>query len=294
MDIRESIFEKYYENLCGVKSHPRIHLEPDIPDSITCPQCFKVIERSEIFNNNLFSLEHVPPESLGGKIETFTCKKCNNWSGHYLESHLTHSLDMANFLSGVPGSATDGIVKFSDDLYVTAELKYLDKDYLYIRADQDRSIPGSVEKSFKALEKGKFNLNLRSRGKRGKVIRPRRAEAAILRIAYLKLFSKFGYGFLLYPGAQIIRSQFKKPDEKILPHWGIFSGKGINQFDEGVYIITSPQELRSYMVIIELTQGNKTIQYSVLIPGPTKPHVGIYDYINANKKHINFTTNKLE
>ena len=297
MDIREMLFDKFYNNLCMVKSHSKIRLDPDIPNSIFCPQCLLVIERAHLADKEILTPEHVPPEALGGSIETFTCKKCNSWSGHYLESHLVHSLDMANFVEGVPGSAVDGIVKFSDDLFVTAELTYIDEGYLYIRADQSRSIPGSVEKSFETLHANQPEINLRTSGKRGKVIRPRRSEAALLRIAYLTLFSKFGYAFLLYPGAKIVRSQFKHPGEDILPDWGIFSDPFIQGQEPGIYIITKPPDLRSFMVIIELSQETKSRKYAVLIPGPTMPHFEIYEYI-INKKNVNelieFSAQKLD
>jgi hypothetical protein len=297
MDIRKKLYSLFYENLISVKSHPKVRLDPDVPNSIVCPQCFLLINQSQIYDNEIFSLEHVPPEALGGKIETFTCKNCNNWSGHYLESHLSHSLDMANFVEGLPGSSVDGIVTFSSDTKVNAELTYIDENYLYIKPDQSRSIPGSVKQSFESIESDAPDITLRTHGKRGKVIRTRRAEAALLRIAYLSLFAKFGYSFLLYPGAKVVRSQFKYPEEEILPTWGIFSDPFIQEHQPGIYIIKKPADLRSIMVVCELSYSIKTRNYGVLVPGPTEPHINIYDYLLSKRKKkepIKISANKIK
>lgn len=297
MDCRKILFNKFHKNLISVKSHPKVRLDPDIPNSIACPQCFLVINRSQIYDKEIFSLEHVPPEALGGKIETFTCKRCNSWSGHYLESHLSHSLDMADFVEGLPGSSVDGTVTFSSEIEVNAELTYIDENYIYIRPDQSRSIPGNVKQSFESIEKDAPNISLRTHGKRGKVIRTRRAEAALLRIAYLTLFAKFGYGVLLYPGAKVIRSQFKYPEEEILPTWGIFSDPFLQEHDPGIYIITKPAELRSIMVVCKLSDSIKTRTFGVLVPGPTEPHINIYDYLLSKRKEkepIEISANKIK
>ena len=42
-----------------------------------------------------FSLDHIPPESVGGKYKLLTCKKCNNDAGIF-EAELSSLLDLGN------------------------------------------------------------------------------------------------------------------------------------------------------------------------------------------------------
>ncbi len=70
----------------------------DIPyrNIYICPLCAKnyfVHTSLGIEGNSEFSLDHVPPESLGGKFKILTCKKCNNDSGVF-EAELIKLLNL--------------------------------------------------------------------------------------------------------------------------------------------------------------------------------------------------------
>jgi hypothetical protein len=56
----------------------RLVVEPDIDDVVFCPICLKFFTRDMISE---LSLEHVPPEKVGGHVRTLTCKTCNNSAG---------------------------------------------------------------------------------------------------------------------------------------------------------------------------------------------------------------------
>jgi hypothetical protein len=275
-------FDRYARNLEAVKAHPQVRLQPDLNDAVLCPQCFKVITREDLNDpNGQFTLEHVPPEALGGTIQTFTCRDCNSWAGHYLDSHLLNWLRLRDFLQMKPGSSVDAQVTIGDEVQVTSELVYAEDGGLQILADLGRSDPSQMEQANRMMKGEPPKINLKFSGRKGRGARRRRPEAALLRIAYLYAFSVFGYGFLINFGSKAIRSQFRKPEEEILPAWGISQNDSFPDKALGINIITAPNELRSFIVIFDLKYESNQVRYSVLIPGPTSPGADIYHYLAA-------------
>src|SRR3954465_4932740 len=60
------------------------HKNVTIGNIYICPLCLKnyfVNTQNGVEGNAEFSLDHVPPESAGGRYKLITCKKCNNDSG---------------------------------------------------------------------------------------------------------------------------------------------------------------------------------------------------------------------
>lgn len=280
MTVSTQLFNRYAANLSAVKAHPRIRLKPDLDDIVLCPQCFKVITRDSLDETDTeFSLEHVPPEALGGRIRTFSCRECNSSAGHDLDSHLLNWLHLRDFLQQKPGSTVDARVIIGDEAQLVAELVYTEDGILQILADPNRTNPEQLETANRLMQKGPPEINFKFSGRRGRGARPRRPEAALLRIAYFYAFSVFGYGFLINFGSQAVRSQFRNPEDEILPAWGITHNDALPDQAVGINMVTSPDELRSYAVVFDLVYGANRLRYSVLIPGPTAPHTAIYRYL---------------
>ena len=274
-------FDRFARNLEAVKAHPAVRLQPDLDDIVLCPQCFKVITRDNLDGpDGQFSLEHVPPVALGGTVQTFTCRECNSWAGSCLDSHLLNWLRLQDFLQGKPGSSVDGSVTIGDSARVIAELVNTLGGSLQILADPRRSNSSQIEKATQRLMSGDApEINLVFQGYKGRGAKTNHPDAALLRIAYLYAFSVFGYGFLINPGSQAIRSQFRKPEEKILPAWGISRNDSLPDKALGINIVTAPDELQSFVVVFDLRYASNRARYSVLIPGPTSPGTDIYHYL---------------
>jgi hypothetical protein len=286
MAARTQLFDRYAANLSAVKAHPRIHLEPDLDDIVMCPQCFKVITRDNLDDaESEFSLEHVPPEALGGRIRTFTCRECNSSAGHDLDSHLLNWLHLRDFLQAKPGSTVDARVTIAEKAQLIAELVYTQDGILQILADRNRTNPDQLEHANRLMRQGPPEINLNFSGRKGRGAKLRRPEAALLRIAYLYTFSVFGYGFLINAGSQAIRRQFRNPDDKILPAWGISHDDRLPDEVLGINIVTSPGELRSYAVGFDLVYDSNRMRYSVLIPGPTAPSTDVYAFLAGRTDH---------
>ena len=153
-----------------------------------CPISLKCYTIDSLKNGNL-SLEHIPPQSLGGKGILLTSKKENNQDGYTSDKELLSFFKSENFknnggeinvsinsehfnLKGITakltieGRETKPIVKLTSS---TQNIKALDFKGLFQEWD------GS---SFSLNWKQHLNINKR----------------ALLKCAYLTAFSKIGYG----------------------------------------------------------------------------------------------------
>ncbi|WP_312793016.1 hypothetical protein [Sphingobacterium sp.] len=109
----------------------------------------------------------------------------------------------------------------------------------------------------------------------------RRCRVALLRIAYLLAFSKFGNGFLINEELYKIREQILHPDKDILG--GVF---WVNyQFPDnllGLNFISHPKELQCLLVIFKLKTKSGSRQFSIMLPGPSAPGMDIYKFYQEN------------
>src|SRR6266545_5906025 len=83
----DRLYNQYAANLKLVKS--RVSIEPDIDDTIICPVCFRLFERTDLENAQAITLDHIPPKSLGGQGSqvVLTCGNCNSRSGNTVDAH---------------------------------------------------------------------------------------------------------------------------------------------------------------------------------------------------------------
>jgi hypothetical protein len=107
----------------------------------------------------------------------------------------------------------------------------------------------------------------------------RRAEIALLRIAYLYAYAILGNGFLINGGLYKVREQILNPDKEILPK--VFWLKvPFPKESEGINIITLPKELQSFLVIFNLKTSSQERQFAIILPGPSSPSIKVYDFIS--------------
>ncbi len=115
------------------------------------------------------------------------------------------------------------------------------------------------------LQEAKFNLN---------PYKNRNAEVALLRIAYLIAYCTFGNGFLFNENLGLVREQIQKPNKEILPSLGLIKDD-FSKIMTGIYLVTEPKEMQSFLVLFELT-SNRTTKHGVMLPGPSGPGLSIY------------------
>src|SRR5690349_23826815 len=74
---RDAKREQFFSR--GVEAYQR--LSGDDKQYYPCPICLECFDREALDARNL-TLEHIPPESIGGKPLCLTCKSCNDRGGH--------------------------------------------------------------------------------------------------------------------------------------------------------------------------------------------------------------------
>jgi len=274
---RKKLYKIFSENLNSIRNEDFIQLEPDIPNSYICPLCtrhFTIIDLDQT-RNNCLTLEDVPPKSLGGKALTLTCKECNNTAGSYLDEELRKKMIAHEFLEGVTGAIVDAKIRLDGELSVYGTLSHrkgggLDV-HLYRNGpnaapQRSQCLPRVIEHlENKKLQEVQFNSN---------PYKNRNAEVALLRIAYLIAFCTFGNGFLFNENLELVREQIQKPNKEILPSLGLINDD-LSKIMTGIYLVTEPREMQSFLVIFELA-SNRTTKHGVMLPGPSEPGLAIY------------------
>lgn len=274
---RKKLYKKFSENLNSIRNEDFIQLEPDIPNSYICPLCtrhFTIIDLDQTHNNCL-TLEDVPPESLGGKALTLTCKECNNTAGSHLDEELRKKLITHEFLEGVTGAIVDARIRLDEELSVYGTLSHRKGGGLNVHLyrngpnaapQRSQCIPRVIEHlENRKLHEVQFNSN---------PYKNRNAEVALLRIAYLIAFCTFGNGFLFNENLGLVREQIQKPNKEILPSFGLINDD-LSKIMAGIYLVTEPREMQSFLVIFELA-SNRTTKHGVMLPGPSEPGLAIY------------------
>lgn len=178
-----------------------------------CPICLKLFKKADL-ENNVLTVEHIIPEKLGGKIFTLTCKTCNSECGTYLDVHLINKIFADEVLSGKSSEPLNAEIEIGDgltrgDLYIQqkggkSSVKFVGKPNMVH--------PAALEKCSKALSEGLDEIKLS--GNLGyKVFN---LQIALIKIAYLLLFSRLGYGYILNNPLEEIREQIRSPGKKLI------------------------------------------------------------------------------
>ena len=182
-----------------------------------CPICLTTFTRMLVASGKKVTLEHAPPQTLGGKVVCLTCTDCNNRA-----SRLDNLAKMAEKARSdhLAGRGTRVEVDFFGAGIVSG----------YVRPKDDemaaRLAKGPVPTSIGQLRGGVMQLPSLpvgpeldvKRGIRFRIRRPNPHRVAVswLRSAYLLVFSLLGREGYRYAKCQAlapIREQIMKPDE---------------------------------------------------------------------------------
>jgi|SRR6185312_11483205 len=288
-ELKKNIFTMFSKNLEFVKDNNEVvKFHPDFTNGYVCPLCFEVFFEKDLSGDLPIhlTLEHVPPDSLGGKAKTLTCNKCNSTSGIKLDKALLSYLKELDFKSLLPNSQITAGLNF-DGNKINGRLR-IDKDgKLNLHMDTERSNPASLQKVLDDLGPPDFAVSALSNLHQTSKKVPLRIELfnqpsirmvdiALLRIAYLLSFSTFGANTFLNHSLYWIREQIAHPEKEVIA--GPFR---INsQFSEefvGINIIRKPESLRCFLVVFYLKTKSGDRQFAVILPGPSEPGKKVYE-----------------
>lgn len=300
-DKRAKIFKAFSQNLEWVKEPAWVNISKEFSNGYICPICANIFFESSLIDNvNPLTLEHIPPETLGGKANVLTCKTCNSRSGRELDIHLLNILLDSDFVSLLPNSSTKTIFQHNGNK-VNGTVNIGEDGTWNLNFKTQHSNPKEAQEFLKNVLPSKtpfkptlignsvfasgFKSPTFSFTKRLKA-NEKRAEIALLRIAYLYTFSFFGHGFLLNPNSNLIRKQILNPDSDIFPKPFWIKYDFSDEWD-GMNLITAPKELRGFLIIFTLQTESKKRKFAIVLPGFSEPGLDVYRSIEQilGKEH---------
>lgn len=290
-----ALFKLFSQNLDWVKEHPSIRFEPDFSNGYICPLCFDVFHEKDLDDTlpNHLTFEDIPPVSLGGKPLALTCKTCNSRSGHELDAHLLKNLLATDAKMFLPNSKAETTFELYGNK-MNGVIEVDEKGTLKLDLQPQRSNPSQSKRFMTDMfpprtiynplfhpdklfgdeyKTPTFQMKFRETSKE------RRAEVALLRIAYLLAYSILGNGFYINGGLYKVREQILNPDKEILPK--VFWLKiPFPKENEGINIISLPKELQSFLVVFNLKTASQSRQFAIVLPGPSSPGLKVYDFLS--------------
>ncbi len=120
----DTIFKTYAKNFSLVMSKGRPDIQVLEP-VYACPLCLRFFGERHLVNQeeNFLTIEHIPPESLGGKKGVLTCKECNSTHGHKLDSQLFYRMKANRVMSLTPSTSLNTRFEIDEKILTDGEIK---------------------------------------------------------------------------------------------------------------------------------------------------------------------------
>ncbi len=235
-----------------------------------CPLCLQnyfAESKNGIIGNAEFSLDHLPPESVGGEFQIITCKRCNNKAGEY-EAELQKLIDF--------GSKPD---KKYGSIFPKMTVKNKETGETFHAIVQHT--PGTTSISFKEEAK-KYNEDLKEflvklhsgKLKSLELFVPspdlQKTTKAILKSTYLLCFAWWGYEFVFSKNAEMIRQVLNDQIEYPTRIPTIWKRSKEDSVSQGISIVSKDGNREAFVVSFWLKGNNENFIASTLIPNPTE------------------------
>ncbi len=237
-----------------------------------CPICLRPFKKAEI---GLLSMEDAPQASLGGKKIAITCKECNNTCGHKSDIHLANYITHIENRDNLPGTIKQvsiidngNIVRGKVQVGANRELSMILSDKNNDPRILDTHLAGVKKDAIINVEDRPLNIDWR------------RMITAIIKNAYIILFARFGYSFLLDPFYNKVRQQILNPDIPILPE-ALWTKQSKMAISEGIYFSNNNQ-YRGLFVVYSLNRLTKH-NICVCLPTPLFPYEMIDEFFRNYK-----------
>jgi hypothetical protein len=257
------LFDRYAANLTAIGAQ--------FEHTFICPCCLREFRRESALE--LLSIEHAVPESVGGRLRTLTCRSCNNTQGSQLDAQLSKRCDAENALDGKSSKPLNGWLLAADGkIRVSWHCTSQDAPTVELREISHCSPPKEREKLLTAFQRGgKVSLKFESTG----LYDARLSRIAMLRAAYLYLFSLLGYGYILHSCLGPVRDQIRDPTARGISEHAVIDLKPQWPAIRAFFLHT-PAELRSFLVSIELKRDGSVRKFGVLLPGLDSDSLTLY------------------
>ena len=240
---------------------------------IICIENFIYITKGETRWSHSFSLDHYPPENVGGNNTILVCKSCNSKAGHNYEASLLEMIKWEMFVRKIPSSEikTTSVLDNIKGWHHSA--LFLDEEgkinFRLTSKDQKVRFAEGMpweNGTYQDLEDWKMDVTLKD-------IDKLKVSKSLVKAAYLYCFDYWGYDFIFSEGAKMMREVLEGEREypiKIPNLWfynKIPESKSLI-VPTGLVFISNPFEYQAMCVNIPLViEDYKTI-VTIQIPNP--------------------------
>lgn len=132
---------------------------------------------------------------------------------------------------------------------------------------------GDINYLIESWSSGKIDVKVKG----GK---PIKIQIALLRIAYLLAFEKFGYGYIMNASLNQVREQILQPSKVLMDNFGIVN-VNISDDHEGIFLVAEPKDMFGILVAYNLIHGAHKTKAFVILPLPNSSNL----YASLQKRY---------
>ena len=259
-----------------------------------CPLCERAFTEQHLEDGTL-SLEHVPPEALGGRELVLTCSECNSTAGTKVDSQAVRREEVRAFMKAVAsgGSSYSNIARLTiGGVTLNCSLTVDPTDRTMSLAPSEKhNDPQAVRKYREQLgeadKQGTWDRMPFSLGP-ARSYHPQLARLSDLRAGYLLAFAKLGYRYAFHPRLDPVREQLRNPDEEIITGFSVSpTGDQVIVIAErpiealwvvmpqaAVLLPWPPSKVDPYQRMAEMHEpGSKVTIHGLSMPWPSRPEM---------------------
>ena len=258
------LFEAYSKNLEA--------FFPDLAGKFLCPLCKRLLSIEDLEKKKI-TIEHIIPSAIGGKLITLTCAACNHGAGAKLDAELLKRLQVEDVFSGKGSKPLRGKIKVGEgEQTVDLNIEFEDRPIVDLVGLPKYSNPSLQEAAIEEFEKGK-GIEIRVEFEGYRVIP---SYVAIIRSAYLMMFSFFGYGYILNPNLKIVLEQIQNFTAQSNVLYGIVEIQEAKFNANQINICQLSPSLFCFLPTLNFST-NKERYYSIVMPGLEHSGKRLYD-----------------
>ena len=200
------------------------HITDVDKDLYACPLCRNAFSKEALDTGSL-TLEHVPPDSIGGRGIVLTCHQCNSKAGYTIEAQLHRRLELIKFAQALTGEGDySGRIKLTMSKTKTNADAEIEDGQLTVVVPDAINNPEHRKGQFEKLDQMaendawdgyKFNVSPTTR------YTPRVANLGYLKSGYLAAFSALGYLYIMQKSLEVVREQISNPEDRLIPNYMI-------------------------------------------------------------------------